>query len=173
MFKPAGSDTPVTHFISRQLFQHFHFGTGMTEHIHKIVNDHIRSLPSRLWILLVRSRPAWLFSTFGRKLSGHLYQDALAVPWKNSSSCRFFPPCSSSFFHCVGNCFSISTGSNPEKIGIAGILCCRRQNTVKVCFFQYAKTLCKNGCIGFPLIKPEVVYQYKNKGVLFPGAAVL
>ena len=39
MYEPAQGKAAVTGFITGQFFQHFHFGSCMAEHVHKIVYD--------------------------------------------------------------------------------------------------------------------------------------
>ena len=41
MLEPAFRHRSITDLIAGQFFQHFHFGTGMTEHINKIIDDYI------------------------------------------------------------------------------------------------------------------------------------
>jgi hypothetical protein len=63
MFKPGLCNTPVTHFITGEFLQHFHFSPRVTQHIHEIINDNIQVIVQRLWILFTRSNPAWLLTT--------------------------------------------------------------------------------------------------------------
>ena len=42
MFKPAGGDAAITDFIICELFQYFHFGARMTQHVNKIIHNHIQ-----------------------------------------------------------------------------------------------------------------------------------
>lgn len=80
----------------------------------------------------------------------------------------FFPPSSSSFFHCTGNCFSISTGIIPANMALRAYCVACRKNGIKSFFLMNAgSSLEKIGWMVFPLVKTKIVNQYKEQGYYF------
>ena len=58
----------ITHFISCQFFQHFHFCSGMAEHIHKIVNDDIEIIVQQVMNIIYQLLPGLVIHDFGVRI---------------------------------------------------------------------------------------------------------
>src|SRR6266404_5278444 len=64
MLKPRRSNTAITHFISRQFFQYLHFSTGMAEHIHKIIYDHIDVIVQEVMDIIYKVKTSLVVQNF-------------------------------------------------------------------------------------------------------------
>ena len=167
VFKPAGSDTAVTHFIAGKFFEYFHFRTGMTEHIHKIVYDHIDVIIHHIVDIVYQVKTRLVIHHFGIR---H-FEVAPAKSLELGPEKFFFMEILPSFLIIIlplhrEFLFNIH-GHHPGENGIPRILGSGRQDRIKTIFFEYPETLRKNGLYGFPLVKPEVIDQHEKQGRTF------
>ena len=165
VFEPASGDTAVTGFITRQFFQHFHFGTRMAEHIHKLYTITFRSFSSRLWILSTSFCPSELLVTLVYDIFRSDFPRRLSCARRKCSSCRFYllhrhhsstPP---------ETFFSMSMGSRPRRSHYVHTVWpwagSNRTYLLPVCGNSRQRSVDR-----FPLVETKVVDQYKRAGFL-------
>lgn len=65
MLKPGSRDATVTHFITGQFLQHFHFCTGMAQHVYKIVDNDVDIIVQEVMNVIYQVQACLVVHYFG------------------------------------------------------------------------------------------------------------
>ena len=65
MFEPTGSNAAITHFIAGQLLQHFHFCTGMAQHVYKIIDNDVDIIVQEVMNVIYQIQSCLVVHYFG------------------------------------------------------------------------------------------------------------
>src|SRR5688500_17888658 len=165
MFKPALCDTAVTHLITRQFLQHFHLRTGMAQHIHEIVYDHVDIVVQQVVNIIHQVETRLVVYYLGvRHLDISSLIQFLHLCPEQFFLMKVFAPFLLVVLPLQRKLFFNIYGQHSCKDRIAAILCGGRQYAVKTIFFQNAEALRENWLYGFPLVKTKIIYQDKEQG---------